>query len=398
VPGTDLVTFTIERTKDIGASSTLAVASLGPTDPAWRPLIADVMNGRAVASDLIVFSRGSDLYAVRFNAARLVVDGAPMLVASDVAQARGMAHVAASATGTFVRAIREAENADAQLAWWATGSLTVTGIDPNGASAPTLSPDGRRVALVRAEGSRSDLWVSDVERGASTRLTHSGTASSPVWSADGQRVFYAHRADGAYEIWARDADAAGPAARLFGGERHAFPLAAAPDGRTLLFAQRSDATHSDIWALPIGGGPPTPLLTTPFEEEAASYSPDGTLIALQSTETGRAEIYVQRLRDGRRVIVSADGGANPRWSSDGVFFESRGRLLRAVIVEERDGLRVASLTDVMELGGRTLAGVAGRPLLFRRSDTPRPSSRALVDVEFARAVRAALAPAVSVPR
>ena len=59
---------------------------------------------------------------------------------------------------------------------------------------PRVSPDGRRLALMRLEWRRTnpDIWVQDLERGARTRITTTSDLDvMPVWSPDGRRL--AHR-------------------------------------------------------------------------------------------------------------------------------------------------------------------------------------------------------------
>jgi TolB protein len=159
---------------------------------------------------------------------------------------------------------------------------------------------------VKLDGTRADIWVADVERGAATRLTHTGVNSSPVWSTDGQTIYFGARTNGAFEIWRRDAEGIAPASRVFGTNRHAIPLAVSPDSTTLAFLQTGDGTRADVWALPLNGGAPRPLVQGPFDDSAAAFSPDSTLCAYQSDDSGRSEIHLLRLRDGRRVVVSME--------------------------------------------------------------------------------------------
>ena len=47
-------------------------------------------------------------------------------------------------------------------------------------------------------------------------------------------------------------------------------------------------------------------------------SPDGTLAAYESNETGRDEVYIRSFPDlGERTPVSQGGAVDPRWSPDG---------------------------------------------------------------------------------
>ena len=79
----------------------------------------------------------------------------------------------------------------------------------------------------------------------------------------------------------------------------------------LVYMQTAPLRRADLWALPLAGGPARPLVNGPFDDSAAAFSPDSKLVAFQSAETGRWEIYLQRLRDGRRLVVSTDGGERP---------------------------------------------------------------------------------------
>jgi len=264
----------------------------------------------------------------------------------------------------------------------------------------TLSPDGTRVAGVNIEGARADVWIIDVRRGTATRLTHSGTNTSPVWSADGRTVYFASRADGAFELWKRDAEGIQAATRLTaaGGSRHALPLAASPDGSMLAFQQTTASTRADILVLPLDAGPARTLVSGAFDDTAAAFSPDAKLVAFQAADTGRWEIYLQRLRDGRRIVVSTDGGERPHWGPDGLYFQSRGHLMRAAIADP-DSMRVESVTRLANLFGATLQGVAPDGRMLVQRDTDMSSASAVVSLEWLREVRALLGPpAAALPR
>jgi Tol biopolymer transport system component len=258
-----------------------------------------------------------------------------------------------------------------------------------------LSSDGTRVAGVRIEDKRSEIWIADAVRGAATRLTHADTSTSPVWSADGRTVYFAARSDGGFELWRREADGTAPAARLQPSTRNAFPLAASPDGGYLAFLQTNDRASADIWLLPLGGGAARPAVESAFDEGAASFSPDSTLLAFESAESGTWQVYLLRLRDGRRLLVSADGGRRPLWRSDGLYFEAGRSLMKATIDET--GLAVQSLSvAVPDLNGRLLGlGDGGRLLIHRVPEAA--ASNAVVTVDWLRELRTLLGPAVAEP-
>ena len=65
--------------------------------------------------------------------------------------------------------------------------------------------------------------------------------------------------------------------------------------KTLAFNQTAPGRHADIWTLSLDGGDPRPLVQGPFDDAAATFSPDSTMVAFQSAESGRWEIYVVRV-------------------------------------------------------------------------------------------------------
>ena len=191
----------------------------------------------------------------------------------------------------------------------------------------SLSPDGTRVAGVKAEGLRTDIWVADVQRGTATRLTHSGTNSSPIWSADGRSIYYASRTDGPFEIWSRSRRAK-PATRVFASDVMLFRWRLRQTVRCWPFSGHRKAPRGHLGRWPPGRGDRRRSARRSCRDPSTStrcFSPDSKLVAFESADTGRWEVYVQRLGDGRRVVVSTDGGERPIWRNDGLFFQSRGR-------------------------------------------------------------------------
>ena len=403
VPGRNVLLFTIATTPGDDASGMLAALSLEAAGSAeatdWRTLADGIEIARAASADTIVFARGSELHAVRFDPVRLAMAGAPRAVLSPVAASGGRAHYAVSATGSLVYVSQGALNgaADRELAWWVPSGLQAAATEIRRFRSATLSPDGQRLAGVSAEGTRRDLWVADVERGAATRLTHSGLNTSPVWSADGRIIYFASRTTGTtgtFDVWARDADGTRPATRMLSTGRHAFPLAVSADGKMLAFERTAEGTGADIWALPLPSDDPRPLVLVqgPFDETAGSFSPDSRLLAFQSSETGRWEIYVQRLADGRRILVSTDGGEQPIWNRDGLHYQSRGSIVRATVSDTGGRLVVGQIVPTGNLHAGSLRSLSpdGRALVDRRADLSRAT--AIVSIDWLRELNTLLGP------
>jgi Tol biopolymer transport system component/tRNA A-37 threonylcarbamoyl transferase component Bud32 len=169
-----------------------------------------------------------------------------------------------------------------------------------------LSPDGTRVAYSRADGRQADLWLLDMRRGASTRLTFQ-SGSNPVWTPDGKRIYYLCRRG----LCHRAADGSGD--EEVASTDTFPPFGISPDGSTLLLG------GGNILTLRLGAGEkPKPWLQTTFNEFSPAPSPDGLWMAYTSDESGRQEVYVQGYPDLRgKWQASQTGGFYPHWRSDG---------------------------------------------------------------------------------
>jgi dipeptidyl aminopeptidase/acylaminoacyl peptidase len=91
------------------------------------------------------------------------------------------------------------------------------------------------------------------------------------------------------------------------------------------------------------------FVATPAAESAPTPSPDGTLVAYVSDETGTNELYVQRFPlGGERLAVSHGEASPPRWSRDGrslYFWNQRGKLEVASIAS-RPALVVTGVREI----------------------------------------------------
>lgn len=202
---------------------------------------------------------------------------------------------------------------------------------------PRLSPDGKHIGVQRVDVLRNnpDIWVEDLERRTRVRIT---TAPTPdlqfVWSADGRQLAYVSghlpgRA-GNSTLNIAAADGSGVLRSFPCPEAYCEPTDWSPDGRTLLVNVRN-AQGWDVWTVSSDDGRSAqPLLAQSFSERDARFSPDGRWIAYVSEETGRPEVSVRPAAGpGRRVVISANGGAEPVWRRDGselFFVDPRGQL------------------------------------------------------------------------
>ena len=244
----------------------------------------------------LVYARAGALYAVRFDAARLAVTGAPVKVADGIITHpdSGAAQVAISRTGTLVYAAAAPEPPSAR----SSGS---TAAEPRGRSTIDRRRSGGRASPPTAGASRSSidgafskLWVLDVERGTFTRASQlAGDQDRAAWMPDGMHVTFGADTTGQRRgaAFSRTRfDGTGTATLLVDGLESPSPLSWSPDGRRLLYqADRRDHRSGRV-GLFRHDRTSTPFLQTLANESSAAFSPDGRWVAYVSDESGRAEV------------------------------------------------------------------------------------------------------------
>ena len=73
--------------------------------------------------------------------------------------------------------------------------------------APSLSPDGRHIALFREVSGNIDVWLIDTARGVPTRFTFdSADDVNPVWSPDGRRIVFSSNRTGVHDLYVKPAN------------------------------------------------------------------------------------------------------------------------------------------------------------------------------------------------
>ncbi|HJR36721.1 MAG TPA: protein kinase [Gemmatimonadales bacterium] len=326
LPGDRGILFTIQR----DSASELAVLDVPART--MTPLRIAGSDPRYVDTGHLVYAGPDGLVrAVPFDVRRRAPSGEPGIIPEPVLVDFGVAQMAVSRNGIIVRAPS------------LTSPRTLELVDRSGRAEryhprigtyadPRFSPDGRQVALVMDES----IWLLDRAQGALTRLSPDSGARRPAWSPDGKRVGYVLERGRTTDVRVTSAEGGGTAVSIPGARRlEPWEVVFTPDGRSALLRTVAPSGSRDIWLVALDSTrPPVPLLQNPANEVAPALSPDGRWLAYVSTESGRAEVYVQSFpKMAARVPVSLDGGTEPVWSprGDELFYRSGPALLAATV-------------------------------------------------------------------
>ena len=162
------------------------------------------------------------------------------------------------------------------------------------AAVPTWSPDGDRLAFIRAEPGRPkvwNLWLLTDSSGKLQRLTHFGYGQTwgASWLPDGRSVVFSHE-DRIVQLSLSDGGMLTHRTPVQG--RTVRTPAVSPDGRRVVF----QVWHDGGWILELASGAMHRLLADPTAEEFA-WSPDGRRVAYHSRAAGRWAIHVAPVID-----------------------------------------------------------------------------------------------------
>ena len=199
---------------------------------------------------------------------------------------------------------------------------------------PVFSPDGQKIAFLRA----SESWVMDLywiptSGGTPRQITHDAkTINGIAWSSDNRSIIFSSNRAGQYALWMVPLEGSAPL-RMPVGTEDAIQPAIPRNGNNLAFVEYSaifgilrvtaskDASRQGEESL---------IVSSTAQDSAPSVSPDGTQFAFQSWRSGSQQIWVSSI-DGQslRQLSPVDGNlsvsGSPSWSPDGgrILFDSR---------------------------------------------------------------------------
>ena len=316
-----------------GAATHARAVYVGSLDGEPPRLVMDRGSNAKYANGYLLFTREAALVAQRFDLDTMRLQGEAVPIServqiSDSAEGGSLGGFSVSETGWLV--YQAGLTVRSQIEWInREGTRRSSVREPEDVIDVTLSPDGSRAAMSvmdRQLGTR-DIWILDFARGSRERLTSEPSDEyAPVWSPQGDRIVYSSGRQGGIELFERKTSGSSPERKLETGGSALGKFAASwsRDGRALLYvAGGRILARSDIYVINPDGGSASPWLESGFVETQPRFSKDGRFVAYCTNESERLQVYVRPFPGpGAATRVSINGGAWPRWRSDGteIFF------------------------------------------------------------------------------
>jgi serine/threonine-protein kinase len=287
----------------------------------------------------------NDMVIAEFDAETASVIGEPRPVLAQVGGAtRDSGQFALSDNGTLIYNTPLGRNVNFRMGEVVLvdrdGRISDFDEEPQSWSNPRFSPDGKSILLRRIQNPRCELWIRDLQRGTTTRITFEHDTHDPLWHPNGREVMYAQDMGDHRSVYRSPSDGSGSPTLMVDHEASLHPASWSADGRRLALAGSDLENGGDLWVLDDQIAPdPTEFLATRFGERHPSFSPNGRWIAYASDESGRFEVFVRPYPSAEgRTQISTDGGFEPLWSPDGAeIYYRTGSKLMAVEVSEPDG-------------------------------------------------------------
>jgi serine/threonine protein kinase/dipeptidyl aminopeptidase/acylaminoacyl peptidase len=375
LPGGRSLLFPARGDTETGAAR---IVALRLASGARKNLVENARMGR-FADGLLVFARREgDLLAAPFDDRSLSLSADPKPTSDIIDAEYRSPRFALAPDGSMAYLARGMSQPGRLLLIDARGAQSVLPITfPTKHPEARISPDGRRLVIVEGQPyPRISIYNLD---GSGRRIVAEGASYWPIWTPDGKSIIYnSLTADtAAVNLYRKEADG-GAAERLTSSKQHQQPLDVTPDGKWLMYQERSAGTGYDLWLLALDGDRTRrALLQTPANELQGAFSPDARWFAYASDESGRMEVYLRAFPSGGGATrVSEEGGGEPVWARDGhslYFRDNSGTVVWAASFE-------ASPRPVVGTPRRLAEGWFAWVLPFGRLIDTTPDGRVLVGV------------------
>jgi hypothetical protein len=290
----------------------------------------------------LFYSRGSTLYAVRFDLETLSVKGTPVPVLTGLRQEiYGFSQWALAENGTLMFAPGIAAN-ESPLMWVNGDQKEDLQLPQRQKGTFEISPDGTQLAVFEGESGSMDLWLYDFEGTLPRKLTFEPTVygNSLFWMPDGKSLIYHRQTEEGKLPFRLILDSGIPESPLpVPGVGDVTANTISADGRFIgarkKFAQTDDdgneSNSESILLIDLVDNREIEIPMAGKGNWGTAVSPDGRAVVYTSPVSGEYQNYLQPVPPtGTRFQISRVGGAEEtRWSQDGskIYYRSGQRIM-----------------------------------------------------------------------
>ena len=289
-------------------------------DLSFEMVLEQVIRAWYTPTGHLVYVRADGaLFAVPFDLRGLEITGSAIPLFDGVRVTGGWADMRLAADGTLVYVEGTSSGGSGVhqlLVVDPDGNEEALPLDPRAIGLVSWSPDGQSVVY----SSEEQIYTYNVELGTTPRqLTFEGENVRPVFSPDGTRVAFGSAREGTVgrDLFVKNLDDDSPPRSIIAlDEVNPWPTQWPSD--TLIVSELGQGGDRDLWMV---------NLSDPDSARAEAYllseanlrrivvSPDGTLAAYASNESGRTEIYIRsfpnesipKLVETGAIPISGDG-------------------------------------------------------------------------------------------
>ena len=209
-----------------------------------------------------------------------------------------------------------------------------------------FSPDGKFVAYASSKGNSSAIWLKQIGSGEPfANQSELATAASPIWSPDGLQIAFLSKREGQQGIWTMAAFGGSPTLlktlEAFSQELVAWSR----DGRICFVMQGS------LYALNIATQEISPVAkfdSSKPQDRSFAISPNEEKLAYTDSSNGQSDIWMMPMRGGPPVQVTNDKAqdSNPVWTPDGqnIIYSSKRNGINQICLVHLDGRQPVQLT------------------------------------------------------
>jgi Tol biopolymer transport system component len=220
------------------------------------------------------------------------------------------------------------------LADTVTSVLTVISSGTTAENAPSVSPDGSRLAFLETVIDRDVVSVDLATAAVTSVIATQPGEEMPAWAVRESAMVYVTDRDGENEIWMRkpgqpDRPLVTPRDFPPGTTQGFMAPSLSPDATRVIYGHLELGGQSGLWMSAVAGGPPVRLVKSAGDDTPGSWSPDGHWFVYRRLHDGRASLNKVKTTGGAELeVLKADvkGTWVPVWSpaNDWILYTESG--------------------------------------------------------------------------